>query len=420
MAQLATSHGPSHVMLSGVEGPNMKVAAYLDQKIHSGGGFQQSLNAALQIQDICVGMYEFSVYTSIKSNIKVFEGLGIRGIYCPESLLDKLFVVAPFSTVLHQLVGLIGLVSSFEKRLIRDGVDLVYFLAPSRKAPSMQSLNYIFTVWDICHRDFPEFPEVRSFGTFERRELLYKSSLGKAYLVIADSNELRQKIQSYYSIDPDRILLIPFRPPLECASATDDISNSEVLSQYNINPGYLFYPAQFWSHKGHVRLLEAIAIFREKNGYAPSCVFCGGDKGNLEAVSRVADKLCLVESVKFLGFVPSQQIPALYRSASALVMPTYFGPTNLPPLEGLSVGVPVIYPRHLKEQCGDAAIYFDVDDSASLCEAIEKVLLEKEKNHRPEAGRKKLELMAAEIKNSEEEFARRLQTFEKRLTCWKT
>ena len=48
----------------------------------------------------------------------------------------------------------------------------------------------------------------------------------------------------------------------------------------------------------------------------------------------------------------------LYTEALALVMPTYFGPTNLPPLEAFQTGTPVLYSDlpGMREQVGDAAI----------------------------------------------------------------
>ena len=65
----------------------------------------------------------------------------------------------------------------------------------------------------------------------------------------------------------------------------------------------------------------------------------------------------------FLGLVPDEDIPALYEGALALVMPAYYGPTNLPPLEAVTLGCPVIYSDlpGCREQMGDAALYCDLD-----------------------------------------------------------
>ena len=58
----------------------------------------------------------------------------------------------------------------------------------------------------------------------------------------------------------------------------------------------------------------------------------------------------LTDQISIIGFVDSAELAALYRGAAALVMPTYFGPTNLPPLEAWAVGTPVIYPEAFKAQ----------------------------------------------------------------------
>ena len=71
-----------------------------------------------------------------------------------------------------------------------------------------------------------------------------------------------------------------------------------------------------------------------------------------------AARLSLEERIKFIGFVGNEEIPELYRQSIALVMPSYFGPTNLPPLEAFQLGVPVLYPDKagLRDQVGNAAL----------------------------------------------------------------
>jgi len=54
----------------------------------------------------------------------------------------------------------------------------------------------------------------------------------------------------------------------------------------------------------------------------------------------------------------------------ALVMPTYFGPTNIPPVEAWSLGVPVLYSSTHFSHGKDAAEYFNPDSPRSLVYAI--------------------------------------------------
>jgi glycosyltransferase involved in cell wall biosynthesis len=57
-------------------------------------------------------------------------------------------------------------------------------------------------------------------------------------------------------------------------------------------------------------------------------------------------------------------------------MTTYFGPTNVPPLEAWSLGVPVIYSQHLSEDFGDSVIPVDVDSADSVAKGMQIVLEE--------------------------------------------
>ena len=76
--------------------------------------------------------------------------------------------------------------------------------------------------------------------------------------------------------------------------------------------------------------MEGLKRLEELHGHKLGAVFSGGDKGNLEFVKKKAEELGLSDRVRFAGFVPEDQMPYLYRQSVALVMPTYFGPTNLP------------------------------------------------------------------------------------------
>src|SRR5205823_751648 len=89
-------------------------------------------------------------------------------------------------------------------------------------------------------------------------------------------------------------------------------------------------------------------------------------------LAALTGELGLAGQVRFLGYVPDEDISALYRRALVLVMPTFFGPTNIPYLEAWSLGCPVITSdvRGLPEQVGDAGLLVDPRDEGALAEAI--------------------------------------------------
>jgi glycosyltransferase involved in cell wall biosynthesis len=71
----------------------------------------------------------------------------------------------------------------------------------------------------------------------------------------------------------------------------------------------------------------------------------------------------LTNNVKIFNFLSNEEIKYAYKNAVALVMPTYFGPTNIPPLDAWANELPVIYSNHLSEQTSDAALYVDPNSS---------------------------------------------------------
>ena len=107
-------------------------------------------------------------------------------------------------------------------------------------------------------------------------------------------------------------------------------------------------------------------------------VFCGNDKGNLDYLKRYAVRNDLGDDIRFLDFVPDTEIAAFYCGALALTMPSYFGPSNLPPLEAFKFKTPVIYPNKSEFQSflDGACLPIQLDDPKSLCLQIELLLTE--------------------------------------------
>jgi glycosyltransferase involved in cell wall biosynthesis len=104
-------------------------------------------------------------------------------------------------------------------------------------------------------------------------------------------------------------------------------------------------------------------------------VLAGAKKNAHAGVSSLARELQLTDDVVFLGYVPNEDMPEIYRRARALVMPTYFGPSNIPPLEAASLGCPVAISNvsSMPEQLGDAALVFDPDSVDEIAACIHKL-----------------------------------------------
>jgi len=359
----------------------VRLAVFLAEKLHTGGGYQQSLNAAMLAQKLPRSVAEPVFFTSHKENVPTLHSLGIDAIYISLPPICQVWLkvraLVPSNRILMLVRRLFG-ASVFERIFLKHSIDLIYFLSPTSLATSLDELNYITTVWDLCHRDHVEFPEVRFGREFEARENLYRRLLPKAVGVFVDSPLGKSNVVRRYTVDDERVHIMPFMPSISTALAGHAYQAGyvDIAEKYQLDIPYVFYPAQFWAHKNHVYLLEGLTALEQQFGRNVGAIFSGKDEGNMAHVKKVVSDLGLQDRVRFAGFVPAAEIPYLYRQSLALVMPTYFGPTNLPPLEAFSLGVPVLYSdmAGLRDQVGEAALLMDLSDPASMARHLDALL----------------------------------------------
>ncbi len=360
------------------------LAIIIDQKIEEGGGYQQSLNAAFLAKNLKNDIYQIKFYSIIKSNINQLKKYNINAEYLRITKFIKfisLIKINPKYKIIKYFLNLFLNLNPLEKILKIRKIDLVYFLSPSRYSSCVGTTNFIFTIWDICHRDNPEFPEVRRDNEFEIREYLYSKVIPKATGIIVDSIFSKKNISKIYNIPEDKFVVLPFEPsPLinsfqKANRIKNNFNDKNILSQ-----PYIFYPAQFWAHKNHFYILEGLSILKNVYSIDINVIFTGSDKGNLKYIKKSAAEFGVTDKVKFMGFVDSKYLIEIYLNSFAIVMPTYFGPTNLPPLEAFKLEIPLIYPnlKGMNEQIGDAALLIDLDDPETLAKHLKNLYLNQE------------------------------------------
>jgi len=363
---------------------SIRLGVIFDQQVKSGGGYQQALSSALLTQKLPKELVEVVFFTLFEENVPILATYGVKAEVINLSFFEKIrnkFRDKITSRYFFKLIKKIEEYSPFEKKLNEYQIDLVYFLSPICFQQSLEKLNYITTLWDLCHRDEPEFPEVRLNKEFEKRDKSYKNILPRATAILVDSETGKVNTAYRYGINLDRIHIVPFQPTevIRDKINSNDSQKLNIHEKFKIDK-YIFYPAQFWPHKNHVYLLEGLSILEQKYGFQISAIFSGTDKGNKEYIKSYASKLKIEDRVRFAGFVPDKEMIELYSQSIALVMPSYFGPTNLPPLEAFQLGVPVLCSDKpgLRDQVGDAALLMDLKNPSSMALHL-KNLIEKNK-----------------------------------------
>jgi glycosyltransferase involved in cell wall biosynthesis len=127
-----------------------------------------------------------------------------------------------------------------------------------------------------------------------------------------------------------------------------------------------------------------------------SLVLAGNSGPGSETVrAAVAGIPGLRDRVRFTGFVPDEDLAALYSGAVALLYPSIYEGFGLPPLEAMQCGTPVITSNtsSLPEVVGEAGIMLDPSDEDALCDAV--LMLYRDDGLRASLGRAALERAAS-------------------------
>ena len=255
---------------------------------------------------------------------------------------------------------------SMGKTLKKEKVDLLLPTVQIFFVPNY-GIKIISIVHDLMHRYERRFAEVSS--DFDIRERILKSMLPYETCVLTDS-ELGKKqfVESYMGRGSKKpyVVSLPFIVPEYIYDSKEEY--------IKVPDKYIFYPAQFWTHKNHINLIKAIQLL--KNTVEDiHLVLAGSEKNCLKDVKKYIRENGLEGNITILGYVNNEQITYLYIHAVAMIMPSYFGPTNIPPLEAMALGCPVaVADRYaMPEQVGDAGLKFNPDSPEEIAGCIRRL-----------------------------------------------
>ncbi len=158
------------------------------------------------------------------------------------------------------------------------------------------------------------------------------------------------------------------------------LKKNELMAQYDL-PEYWFYlPNQFWKHKNHTVVVEALAELRVQG--KKICVVATGSKndhrnpGYFDALMDSVSQQQLEEQFICLGMVPYPHMLALMKYAMAVINPSFFEGWSTTVEEAKALGKCLILseiPVH-REQNPNRACFFEADDSHALAETMSHVV----------------------------------------------
>jgi glycosyltransferase involved in cell wall biosynthesis len=218
---------------------------------------------------------------------------------------------------------------------------------------------------DLQHRSLPH---LFSRAAWWRREIGFRAQLASGRFVILSSDSALSDCRRFYSRARNQMSVVKFasRPTDNLLAANPD----EIVRFYNLPDRYFYLPNQFWRHKNHQLVLDALTILIGR-GIKPVVAVSGGPDDPptyFGSITQEVEKRGLQENFRYLGMIPLAHVYALLRSCRALINPSRFEGWSTTVEEAKSFGVPMIISNldvHI-EQTNGAESYFDVNDAEAL------------------------------------------------------
>jgi glycosyltransferase involved in cell wall biosynthesis len=223
-------------------------------------------------------------------------------------------------------------------------------------------------------------------GKYDLARMIYgryvvKTLARRQDAIIAVSDTTARDISRYFGIPKRRLDVVhngldhqrfqPYPAPTDAAA----------LKHFNLDAPYFLYVARL-EHPGknHVRLIEAFNHFKTATKSNHLLVLGGADWHGAEAIYAAAERSAFTSDIRRVGYVSDEQLPALYRHATAMVYPSLFEGFGMPPVEAMACNCPVICSDAgaLAEIAAPGACVINAMNSVEIAEALRRVSLETE------------------------------------------
>jgi glycosyltransferase involved in cell wall biosynthesis len=281
-------------------------------------------------------------------------------------------------TLPHTPLVRIPLTLSAELR--RHPVDVLHV---QYTAPPFAPCPVVATIHDLSFEHLPE--------TFNRRsraqlQLTVRYTARRAAQILTLSEFSRRDLIETYRVDPARVFVTPAAAPPHFAPVTNATELRRIRTTYGIERDYILTLGSIQPRKNLVRLIEAYSSLRQSRPdlNLPQLVLAGR-RGWLEKeIFRAAAQSELRKDILFIGYVPENDLPALFSGSLCFIYPSYFEGFGLPVLEAMQCGAPVIAGNRtsLPEVVGEAGVLVDPFDTNAIAHALAEII--EKPDHRAE------------------------------------
>jgi len=286
-----------------------------------------------------------------------------------EVLIPKLNI--PYGVLIWRLGNL-------PLKLKKMKFDVVHDLILTGPLDFKMPFKKVGTIFDMTPLLFPETQSILPNFFFKRFSLPRAKKLDK---IITDSENSRQDIVRLLGISAEKIEVIHDGVDTERFTVLDNTNG--VVRKYCLDFPFILSVSVLEPRKNLPRLIKAFHKLK-RHGLPHKLVIAGGKGWRCESIFATVEELNLKDEVVFLGFVPDENLPALYNAADLFACPSLYEGCPLPPLEAMACGTPTVTSNtsSFPEVIEDAGIMVDPYDIDALATAMHDVLVNNELKQR--------------------------------------
>ena len=213
-----------------------------------------------------------------------------------------------------------------------------------------------------------------SYAAYWRRELGFRAQIASGRTIMFSSNDSMNTCLNHYAVARERVALVRFA--VMAKAPADPAVARRIADSYGLPERFFYLPNQFWQHKNHLLVVEALEMLR-RDGVEVVVAASGRPMdprhpGHFPALQRRISESGVSSQFRVLGMIPHDHLMALMCASDAVLNPSLSEGWSTTVEEARSQGVPLILsdlPVH-KEQAGTGAVYFDRHDAGSLANVL--------------------------------------------------
>ena len=208
------------------------------------------------------------------------------------------------------------------------------------------------------------------------RTLATRSSVKRADRIITTTEFSRREIMRILHVPPGKIVVVPHGVRTEFTERLSAATIADMRTRNDIGQPYILSLNDIHPRKNLEGLVEAFGLLKSRTGLPHKLVIAGRSLWPYPEFYRRVKSSRFAYDIKVLGYVPSEDLLALYQGADLFVYPSFYEGWGLQVHEAMIAGVPVTVANNttMPEIAGDAADTFDPHDADDMSRSMERIL----------------------------------------------